>query len=168
MILKKTELLLHCLASSAVFDTSPPLGASLTYKYVWYTPGAQKQILFKVRACSDAHVVLAEYFAITDYNVYEIIIGQNSNRRSVITYGRNGIVLAEQSQPSGLGCNYAEWYWIDWSRGISVGTGYQVGDSFLLSVNASMLPQLIDINAVGITTGPGISGVWEFTSVPGY
>lgn len=137
-------------------------------KYVWYTPASQKNILFKVRACSDAHIILAEYYAVTDYNVYEIIIGQNSNRKSIITYGRNGVALDEQLKPSGLSCNYAQWFWIDWSRGISVGTGYAVGDSIILNVNVSALPQSFDINAVAVTTGASVDGFWEFTSVPGY
>lgn len=134
---------------------------------MWYTPAAQKHVVFKIRACSDVHIVLAEYFAVTDYNVYEIVIGQNSDSQSVITHGRNGIVLTRQSQASGLSCNYAVWFWIDWSRGINVGTGYEVGDSVILGVNVTALPEIFDINAVSITTGPGIDGYWEFTSVPG-
>jgi len=151
--------------SSAIFHTFPAASISPSYAYLWYTPSSKTWLLFKVQACSDVRILLAEYVLVTDYNVYEIGLGANNNGLSVIRYGINGVILAQQTVPDVLHCTSAKWFWIDWSRGISVGTGYLVGDSSFLSV--TNLPHQFEIGAISIASGQSNDGVWEFTSVPG-
>jgi hypothetical protein len=150
---------------SVVLHTYPPVGELHLYDYMWYSPFSKTSVLFKVRACSDVHILLAKHFAIADDGVYEIVIGALSNQLSLIRYGIGGTILVQQNTQNVLHCSYAQWFWIDWSRGISVGTGYQVGDSAFLQINE--LPHRFDIGALSVATGQAIDGYWEFTSVPG-
>jgi Farnesoic acid 0-methyl transferase len=103
---------------------------------------------------------------ITDYHVLELVIGADSNRRSLIREGIDGPLLAEQSTGSILQCSFYQWFWIDWSRGVSMGNGYEVGDSVFLSLE-SMPVGFSVVNYFTIATGPGIDGDWDFSSVPG-
>jgi len=103
---------------------------------------------------------------ITDYNVLEIVLGADSNDRALIRQGIDGTLLAEQNTGSILKCSYSQWFWIDWSKGVTMGNGYQVGDSVFLSLE-SMPEGFSDVNYFSIATGPGIDGDWDFASVPG-
>jgi hypothetical protein len=132
---------------------------------LWYNGVVQQSIALKVRACSDARILLARYFSVTDYDVYEIVIGANGNTISLIRVGIDGTVLIQQNTNNILHCTYGQWIWVDWSSGISVGTGPLVGDLEFLTVTS--LPSKFDISAVTIATGQGAEGFWEFTSVPG-
>jgi Farnesoic acid 0-methyl transferase len=133
---------------------------------MWYSTVDDKTIVFRVQACSDAHILLAQYFMTTDYGVYEIVLGTNSNRQSVIRNGLGGPVLVEQNTDNVLQCGYSQWFWIDWSRGISVGSGYQVGDSQIL--NLDEVPDgNFDVKYIAVATGQNVQGDWDFTSVPG-
>jgi Farnesoic acid 0-methyl transferase len=151
---------------STVLHTYPAPSNTHLFNYMWYSPFSKTSVLFKVRACSDVHILLAKFLAITDDGVYEIIIGEQSNQLSLIRYGIGGSILVQQNTQNVLHCSYAQWFWIDWSRGISVGAGSQVGDSVFLQI--SSLPHRFDISAVSVATGQGVAGDWELTSVPGY
>jgi hypothetical protein len=133
---------------------------------MWYSTVDDKAIVFRVRACSDAHILLARYFMVTDYDVYEIVIGANSNRQSVIREGLGGTVLAEQNTANILQCSYSQWFWIDWSRGISIGSGYEIGDAQFLSLD-TVPNENFDVKYIAIATGQNVEGDWEFASVPG-
>jgi hypothetical protein len=133
---------------------------------MWYSAVDDKSIVFRVRACSDAHILLAQYFMVTDYDVYEIIIGTNANRQSVIREGLGGTVLVEQNTADILHCNYSRWFWIDWSRGISVGSGYEIGDSQFLNLDGVPNENFV-AKYIAVATGQNVEGDWEFASVPG-
>ena len=137
-----------------------------TYQHMWYSLAGTKSLTFRLRACSDARILLTQFLMITDYNVLELVIGADSNMRSLIRQGIDGPLLAEQGTGNILRCSFSQWFWIDWSRGVSMGNGYQVGDSVFLSLE-SMPIGFSGVNYFTIATGPGVDGDWDFSSVPG-
>ena len=158
-------ILLFVKVTSSIFET--PSNKFVVYRHLWHTVADQKFVIFKVRACSDAHILLARYFGVTDYDVYEIWLGKSSNSLSTITVGISGTILAQQATNQILHCTHSRWFWIDWSRGITVGNGPLVGDLTFLNISAATLPRVFDISTVAVDTGPNESGDWEFSSVPG-
>ena len=138
------------------------MAASYQYKSLWYTTVDEKSISFKVRACSDVYISLARYIGITDYDNYEIMI---SNSKVAIRDGVGGSSLVEKQVTGLLHCTQSNWFWVNWSKGISMGSGPYVNDQILLSLD--QLPRSFQIYSAGFTTGAGNDGDWEFTSVPG-
>ena len=121
---------------------------------------------FQGESLFDSRILLARYVSITDYDVYEISVGANSNTLTWIRSGIGGLVLAQKATSNILHCTHSQWLWVDWSRrGIAVGTGPFVGDSVLLSVGT--LPQQFDISAITVATGESADGFWEFATIPG-
>ena len=53
------------------------------YKDLWRTVQGEHFTIFTVKACKNAHVVLAERDRVTKENAYEILIGRN-NEETVI------------------------------------------------------------------------------------
>ena len=135
---------------------------------MWYTVIERSNFVFKVQSCSDANILLTEFFAITDYDVYEIIIGTAGNRRSLIRYSIFGNHLVEEDTDSLLHCSQSRWFWIEWSsRGIYVGSGYVIGDNVFLSLAASKMPRIFPVYSLAVMSGLLSNGSWEFSAVPG-
>jgi len=126
----------------------------------------QRYVIFKVRACADARILLADYFAISDYHVYELWLGKNNNTYSVLTDGIDGSLMDETSSHGILHCRTAMWFWIDWTKGLGIGKGPKVGDQLFLNISPGTLPRPLRITSVSYDTGPNHVGEWEFSSVP--
>lgn len=137
------------------------------YSYAWQTTVETTAIAFKVRSCGDAYVLLVRYLGIVDFSVYEIRIGSQSNTRVEIRYGVGGTILAERQVTGPLHCTQSRWFWVDWSDGISVGSGAYLSDSALVSVSTDQMPEQFQVQAAGFATGGSHDGDWEFTKVPG-
>jgi hypothetical protein len=137
------------------------------FNSLWYSAVEQTSLRFKVRACSDVSIILAEHFSITDNGIYEILIGGSNNRKSSIRFGIQGIVLTEVDTLDLLHCSEARWFWIDWSKGIHVGSGAYVGDIFFLTLPVFDMPGVFPVSSVSIATGGTSDGDWEFTTSPG-
>lgn len=127
----------------------------------------EKAVLFKVRACSEVYVLLAKFFGVTAFGVYEILIGGQGNSKLEIRHGVGGTLLAEKQMTNLLHCSQSRWFWVDWSKGIYVGSGQYISDSALLSVSTSLMPEQFPIYATAFSTGASSNGDWEFTTVPG-
>lgn len=139
------------------------------HKYAWHTTVEEKSLFFKVRACSDVSVILTRYFGISDYGVYEILIGGQGNTKVELRFGIGGSLIGEATRPNTdlLHCTQSRWFWIDWTKGISVGNGPYMSDSALLTVSESQMPERFPFYAAAFSTGATSDGDWEFTTVPG-
>jgi len=141
--------------------------ATYGFTSMWYSAIARTSVHFKVRACSDVSIILAEHFSITDYGVYEILIGGSNNTKSSIRQGIQGNTLVEMDTNDILHCSESRWFWISWYKGIDVGSGPYVGDIHILRLPMSNIPTALPVSAVAISTAAASDGDWEFTSVPG-
>jgi Farnesoic acid 0-methyl transferase len=95
------------------------------------------------------------------------LIGGSNNRKSSIRNGVRGNVLVEVDTLDLLHCSQARWFWVDWSKGIHVGSGPYVGDMFFLNLPVLNMPAVFPVSAVSIATGGTNDGDWEFTTAPG-
>lgn len=122
-------------------------------------------VFFKLRACQEAKILLAENPY--DLNVYarEVIIGGWSNSKSAILKYGDGSILAEKNTTGILQCQMLQDFWIAWNRldgRLVVGKGELGKGEFLTYVDSD----LRHIYGVSVTTGNGYHGEWQFqTSV---
>lgn len=149
---------------NSVFTT--PSSGTVRYLNLWHSMAEQKYVIFKIRACSDARILLADYFAISDFQVYEVWLGKHNNTYSALTDGIDGILMDEASTHNILHCKTAKWFWIDWTMGLGIGTGPKVGDQLFLNISPGTLPRPLRITSVSYDTGPNQHGEWEFSSMP--
>ena len=132
---------------------------------VWVATLGEQHILFKLKACADAHVVLSKNVGLTSIDSYEIHIGAQNNTMSYIRQGVNGGVMDEDSTRGILSCTTSQWYWISWSTNyIEFGKGSYVGHEIVLAWQSGY-PQPIE--GVSVSTDVTSTGTWEFTSIAG-
>lgn len=116
-------------------------------------------LLFRVRACSEARLLLAyDPFDLTS-NTKEVIIGGWSNTKSEI-YGdmSSNETLVTEDTGSILNCDAFNDFWVQWSAsGITVGKGSLNSQEFLRYDQSG----LHNIHAVSVSTGAGSAGEWQ-------
>ena len=71
------EFEIKCLGHQLSIDTP----VDYRYQYMWKSVERRSFLSFKVRACNDVHVALAEEMGRTDTSMYEIVIGGWENTR---------------------------------------------------------------------------------------
>ena len=59
----------------------------------WLTVDAQTSIVFRVRACNDAHLALGQIPGNFDVNTYQLVIGAASNTQHYLRDGISGTTL---------------------------------------------------------------------------
>lgn len=114
-------------------------------------------VIFDVKACNDAHVILSEQHSDV-INSYEIVIGGWGNTKSVIR-------TCKQCQPrtsfigNPLSCDSFKSFWISWENGaIRVGRGHIIGHGEFMKWTD---PSSHLVNYVGISTWRGSSTEWK-------
>ncbi|XP_056004596.1 C3 and PZP-like alpha-2-macroglobulin domain-containing protein 8 [Ostrea edulis] len=119
-------------------------------------------VIFDVKACNDAHVILSEQHSDVN-NSYEIVIGGWGNTKSVIR-------TCKQCQPrtsfigNPLSCDSFKSFWISWENGaIRVGRGHIIGHGEFMKWTD---PSSHLVNYVGISTWPGSSTEWKIPTDP--
>ena len=65
------------------------------YDLLHLTVTDRTYIVFSVTLCKDAYITLSEIAGLTLHNTYEIIIGYNDNKESMIMYERGGDRLTQ-------------------------------------------------------------------------
>lgn len=137
------------------------------FKANWVTLRGGSYIVFRVRACQDARIILASYIKVATVSYYEIMIGANGNQASKI--GKDGLSsgggVIEANTPNVLHCNYTRSFWISW-RGtyVQVGSGSVVGESVFLQLEDA---NQYKIRAIAFDTSAPNIGLWEFGIVEG-
>ncbi|XP_078610800.1 C3 and PZP-like alpha-2-macroglobulin domain-containing protein 8 [Branchiostoma floridae x Branchiostoma japonicum] len=129
------------------------------YQYRWDLPKLTgNRFTFEVKATNDVHVALSSQRH-DMANMYEIVIGGWSNRKSVIRRRKQGTNRGT-TWTSGINSKteYRK-FWITWSPDgtIAVGRGGEP-QPFMKWTDPNPLP----INYAGYTTGWGSTGLWRF------
>lgn len=124
------------------------------------------EIVFGVSACSDGQIALSKIPGVIEFSTYELVIGAQSNSKTVLRKSVGGAVVAEVSSPQILDCNLERLFWITWrSNGdISFGRGAVPEQGRLLYFRDQSSQQ---INAVSVSTPAGLTGVWKFIRFAG-
>ncbi|KAK2191823.1 hypothetical protein NP493_44g02021 [Ridgeia piscesae] len=103
--------------------------ATYSHEQLWLTVRDHYFQTFRVSACSDVHVVLAQTSGVIDENAYEVILGYKGAR--TVIREQMGIFkfVASADTPDILSCHLLRPFWISWIDGfISVGQGEGNGD----------------------------------------
>ena len=139
-------------------------GTSDSQTDVWVTSAGRKSLTFMVAAKSDATIVLSEYFKVSSYRAYQIILGVFDNMQSIIWRAGNDTVYRKTTQYL-LDDDTPSAYWMTWIGGmLQVGEGLVVGERGFM---AWQDPQPLQVNHVAFTTAKRSQGRWLFIDTPG-
>ena len=129
-------------------------GSSTAYNYAWFVHH-RPYATFKLRACSNAQIVLSTNPYVTNMASYEIILGTENNQKSIIklTTGESKTF----NTPYILDCENARTFWIKWDIDISVGVGIPFNNP-IIRWNP---PGGYFINAMSVVT-KDTPGEWTF------
>ena len=116
-----------------------------------------KSVTFRVKACKQANLFLAEIPRDPTGYGYEITFGTNAGSVR-LRRGVGGETLQEESAEGVLDCDGFTDLWVDWTEGISVGTGQLVGNQSLLSSQETILFQV----TLSVSGGSDDSATWRF------
>ena len=133
------------------------------HNQTWLALRDSDSIVFHVKACSDAYILLSEMFDDTS-NVYEIGIGTDKNIHSEIRQKVDGIPYTSAWTPDILSCDEYRSFWIMWieKMGLDVGRGSVIGAGrFMIFRDLKGK----NITAVSFSTGYGSTGSWRFKNV---
>uniref|UniRef100_A0A1I8MIG9 Farnesoic acid O-methyl transferase domain-containing protein n=1 Tax=Musca domestica TaxID=7370 RepID=A0A1I8MIG9_MUSDO len=125
--------------------------------YVFY-PIRRNVFQFKVKCAHDCHIALSAQ-PLVGLPMYEIVIGAMSNTKSVIRdVGMEPPEVFETASPDIVNAHELCGFWIHWNNtSIAVGReGEKI--SFMFHKGVKLFP----IKYIGISTGSGATGYWEF------
>ena len=142
-------------ASNIDFNSIPGLG----YDQTWLTSLQQNHIVISIQACEDAWIALSRYYGNTKISAFEIGIGMEKNKKSVIGRQVGGPYQTEVETPGILSCNESLSYWVRWTMvRIEVGTNAIVGDNRVMSLDLEDYGH--EINAVAFHGGTEKAVKW--------
>lgn len=121
-------------------------------------PGDETFMLFQVKSCGDAHILLMQSNRTTE-DSYELVIAGLQNSQSFIRDGQQGPALATTYHAESLlDCKEFRPFWVSWDEGnIRVGTGLIVDvNDFISYANTT----LTGVKHVAIATGREAIGKW--------
>ena len=134
----------------------------------WVSPRSpHKDVLsFRVRACSDVHLILSSSLKARTARYYEISIGFDGGTHSSLKFGNKQ--MAECITPrSVLDCKNDRHFWVHWDADsglVEVGEGPLHGFNGLLSWTN---PDPFDIQAISMATKTSVSGRWQLLNNAG-
>ncbi|KAI0229902.1 hypothetical protein LSAT2_019688, partial [Lamellibrachia satsuma] len=131
--------------------------STYNHEQLWLTVRGHYFQTFRVRACSDVHVALAQTRGVIDVNSYEVILGYKGTQ--TVIREQMGIFkfVAKAETPDILSCHSLRSFWVSWIDGyIRVGQGYRYGERTLLTLQQ---PMPHPVTALSITTNHS-TGHW--------
>lgn len=127
-----------------------------SYGRFWMTTTQISSLVFSIKACSDASLILSSYTGDTTQG-YEILIGWNQNLDTIIRELPENEI--KESTPGVLNCHNLHNFWIYWDSGVvQVGKGSVVLSESLVRMTRATNHVL---NALSFKTATGITGSWE-------
>jgi hypothetical protein len=133
------------------------------YNYGWILP-IRNHLAFKVRTCSDAHVLLSSSLDMTGTTSYEIVLGGYNNLYSDIRRGLQGSILTQAYTPNIMNCNELLPVWIQWENQIlEVGVG-PLGAHTILRLDE---PEVSSIQSASVTSWYDARGEYRFLESQG-
>ena len=134
--------------------------------HTWINIFDKYYFLFKVRACTNAHIDLSSNPQLVDGFEYDIGFGTtDSNDISVTNVRTNNIVSSQKSNI--VSCDAFRYFWIAWtSQMLHIGEGQIIREKQILlyaEVNNTLTP----FQYVGLRGGQGSDVEWEFSQSSG-
>ena len=122
-------------------------------------------MVFKVKACNDAHIALSSQLGITYIHTYEIVLGAYRNMESLIRNATQGNPWVIHSTPGIVNCTELRTFWVGWDSGlIRVGRGGEIGmDQFMHWQD----PNPYTVHGLGICSGFEAVATWQFSYITG-
>ena len=129
----------------------------------WINVVTSKSLVFKLKACKEISIIIAQYKGVFTYNAYEIRLGANDGTVDIIKdTPYTGETVATNDNPV-LDCDVSQWFWVSWNNGIMFGTGPLPDANVKISW---AIPYFHPIENIGIRSFTD-DGVWEFFSSQG-
>ena len=126
------------------------------------TGKTQDHIIFKVRTCHDANIMLAPTpdFPFLMYDIF--LAGWNNTRCIIRTAKSDKNIVDSHDEKNIVSCTEFRDFWVSWTDNhIKSGKGLVVGQDILVAYDDSNSPTY-GVNFIGISTGWGASGIWLF------
>ncbi|WAR17325.1 CPMD8-like protein [Mya arenaria] len=117
-----------------------------------------KQILFETKGKNDAHILLQNEPEKYLSDVYEVVLGLNSNTESHLRLLQQGTVLCSLKTPDILTAKEYRPFWITWNTTLAIGKGTRIDISSIILLTRLDFP----INSMRISYGFGSSGYFRF------
>ena len=143
------------------------------FQHLWMDVQERQEVIFKVRACAEANIILSEFPTISDYRTYEFSIGFEENTKAYVRKSVSGdpVKTVDLGESYGLSCEYEVPYWIQWRNMINdtlrlqMGAGSVAGENVF--VNWTDTDDPYQVQAVGYATSNAYEGTWLFTEAEG-
>jgi len=122
----------------------------------------RKYLVFFVKACQNAHVILSHLPGVVDSLAYNITLGASGNTKSVVHKLPPQETTKEYDTPGVLQCENSEGtpFWMLWSEyTIRVGRGTEIDSSELFSWTDT---QSIVTHAIALASRDSAPAVWKF------
>ena len=157
-------MILLCLGQSVLVHTREDDPSQIAPDIWMEFEPRQTDVMFKVRACSNAFIELTENRWTTgEVFGYEIVLGKEANTISSISrigFGESGRL--EVTTPDVLYCEDFQYFWISWKGGhVEVGRGNHVGMGRFMDM-AYDNPDSIRFISVTVRNQLERSVSWEF------
>ena len=136
-----------------------PAEEKRTMNHTWFTVD-RTSIVFEVKACADASLVMASVPFVVSSQVYEIVIGRKNNTGCNIKTNFGGEPAKSVDSPNILHCDEYRWFWASWTGGhIKLGRGTVIDSDLVIDY---IHDNPYAVSAVSIANGYGYSGMWRF------
>ena len=126
----------------------------------------RNHIIFRIKAASDAHILLTD--EVNDYTKgYELIIGGWDNSQSAIKIPPHsgGTIVIEVPTPDILSANEWRTFWVTYDHGlIETGSGSDVGANIILQYHVD---NPMTITAISVSGAVNYEADWEFSQFEG-
>ncbi len=104
----------------------------------WLTMRERNSLVFGVKACHDAFLILSEHLGNTVGGTFEIVLGTQMDNTSAIFRDGNFVPLVTVPTPGILSCDDMRFFWVSYNTGlISVGYGFTPGTATFMSYDDS-------------------------------
>ena len=135
------------------------------YRRLWVDLRDKTAIVFSVRGCMEAGLLMTQYSEIKTASTYEIIIGSHKNRRTTIKRNLDGQDVDTKDTPGILSCTESRQFWLLWINGtIGFGRGEDVNIDTVLTWDA---PSTLDVNALSVSSRGESETSWYFQELNG-
>ncbi|CAH1794507.1 unnamed protein product [Owenia fusiformis] len=136
------------------------------FKHGWVSTQETTFMPFQIQACNDGHIQLQGIIGDITQQTYEIVLGGNRNRNSMIRAKSRGPDMIRVKTDQFLNCTEMRPFWVSWANGnIEVGRGFVYGmDRFMAWQDPSPHP----VNALSFATGWGSTAEWRIPTAPGH
>jgi len=129
------------------------------YDYTWFKP-ASYYVEFKVRSCSDGHILLGTSLS-DETNGYEIVLGGYGNTVSDVRRGSHGPILRQANTPDIMNCDEFMPFWVRWgfsspiwgNYNLEVGSG-RLDDHVFMKVDDPEQPLIKAFSVTSWLTSP--------------